>query len=148
MSRSVGPKRCSGIEEDTKMKTYQIKRDMNDKLFSDYIRSRDEWTCQRCGKYFEEGNRRTLHCCHLLYGRGIKILRFNELQCYAMCYFCHGWLTSHPGVAFKFLLNRIDLVAFNVLNDMYEQRETYTYDKEKKSRVNKILKQKIEQLNG
>ena len=129
------------------MKNYKIKRDMNDALFSDYIRTRDKWTCQRCDKYFEEGNRRTLHCAHLLYGRGIRILRFNELQCYALCYFCHQWMGSHPGVTFKFLLNRIDLVAFNALNDLYEDRESFKYDTERKKRINQDLKTKLGCLN-
>jgi hypothetical protein len=55
---------------------------------------------------------------------------------------------SHPGVTFKFLLNRINLVAFNVLNDLYEDRESFKYDTQRKKRINQDLKIKLESMNG
>tara|TARA_Y100001951_G_C11279539_1_gene264372 strand:+ start:1225 stop:1398 length:174 start_codon:yes stop_codon:yes gene_type:complete len=56
-------------------------------------------------------------------------------------------MSSHPGVTFKFLLNRIDLVAFNALNDLYEDRESFKYDTERKKRINQDLKTKLGCLN-
>jgi hypothetical protein len=55
---------------------------------------------------------------------------------------------SHPGVTFKFLLNRINIVSFNVLNDLYEDRESFKYDTQRKKRINQDLKTKLDKMNG
>ncbi len=58
-----------------------------DKLFSNYIRARDKWTCQRCFTRYEPPTR-ALHCSHY-FGRGRENTRFDEENCIALCHGCH-----------------------------------------------------------
>lgn len=57
-----------------------------DALFSRYIRCRDKFTCQRCGKYYPKG--KGLQCSHF-FGRTKKSVRFDERNCIALCFGCH-----------------------------------------------------------
>ena len=72
----------------------KIKLDQADKYFSLYIRTRDKWTCQRCGKRYEPPTR-ALHCSHFM-GRGKEATRFEPLNADALCYGCHRYFTAHP----------------------------------------------------
>ena len=72
----------------------KIKIDKADKVFSQYIRTRDNWTCQRCKKKYEPPTS-ALHCSHFM-GRGKEATRFDENNADAMCYGCHQYFTSHP----------------------------------------------------
>lgn len=70
-----------------------IKIDEADMLFSFYIRSRDNWTCQRCKRRFgvpteSDKNRSGLHNSHY-YGRGKESVRFHPNNCDALCHGCH-----------------------------------------------------------
>jgi len=73
-----------------------VKIDKADRAFSLYIRTRDNWTCKRCGTYYEPPTS-ALHCSHFM-GRGKENTRFNELNADAMCYGCHRYFTSHPAL--------------------------------------------------
>ena len=75
-----------------------IKRTVADKIFSDIIRTRDSWTCQRCNKTinrFSPTARQGLHCSHFI-GRSRYNTRFDEDNCVALCYGCHRYFTSNP----------------------------------------------------
>lgn len=71
-----------------------IKIDPADRLFSQYIRTRDNWTCQRCLKKYEPPTN-ALHCSHFM-GRGKEATRFEPLNADALCYGCHQYFTSQP----------------------------------------------------
>jgi 5-methylcytosine-specific restriction endonuclease McrA len=62
-----------------------------DRLFSQYIRQRDGFTCQRCGK---SAKPRGLHAAHI-FGRGKKSVRWNPDNCVTLCLPCHRWVDSH-----------------------------------------------------
>lgn len=69
-----------------------------DKAFSDYIRERDNWTCQRCGRQYNplvSTDRMALHCSHFK-GRGKEATRFEPLNADALCYGCHRYFTAQP----------------------------------------------------
>lgn len=68
-----------------------------DKWFSLCIRQRANWKCQRCGKYYPDGKRMALHCSHF-HGRAKYGTRFDPLNCEALCYGCHMYLTAHPHI--------------------------------------------------
>jgi len=72
-----------------------MKRSKWDKVFSDAVRTRDKWRCQRCKKYYPEGKRQGLHCSHF-YGRAKYSTRFDFDNAEALCYGCHQYLGSHP----------------------------------------------------
>lgn len=77
----------------------KVKIDVADKAFSEYIRSRDHWTCQRCRKQYNPlvpTDRMALHCSHFQ-GRGKEPTRFHPDNADALCYGCHQYFTSHPG---------------------------------------------------
>lgn len=64
-----------------------------DKRFSLYIRKRDNHTCQRCLRYYENGI--GLDCSHF-WGRGRESTRFDPFNCVALCRACHQYFTSYP----------------------------------------------------
>ena len=66
-----------------------MKIDKTDALFSKYIRTRDNWTCQRCQKQYPE-NSQGLHCSHF-YGRANENTRFDPDNCTAICFGCHQY---------------------------------------------------------
>ena len=71
-----------------------IKRTKWDAVFSDFIRYRDKWTCQRCKvKYVEKS--RGLHCSHF-YGRRSWATRIEPANAMALCYSCHIHVGSFP----------------------------------------------------
>ena len=72
-----------------------------DKLFSLYIRSRSNWRCERCNKDFSE-NKGQLHCAHII-SKGVSplLLRFEERNAIALCYFDHIHWWHHQSTETK-----------------------------------------------
>lgn len=64
-----------------------MKIDKADKKFSEYIRTRDEWRCKRCGTQYEPPTA-GLHNSHY-FGRGKENTRFDPENCDALCFKCH-----------------------------------------------------------
>lgn len=58
-----------------------------DKLFSIYIRTRDNWTCQFCFKRLEPPTN-YIQCSHF-WGRTHRATRFDENNCDTLCKRCH-----------------------------------------------------------
>lgn len=86
----------------------KVKIDVADKAFSEYIRTRDQWTCQRCRKHYDKDNpnhRMALHCSHFQ-GRGKEATRFEPLNADALCYGCHQYFTSHPAEHYAWQVER------------------------------------------
>ena len=71
-----------------------IKRTKWDVVFSNYIRNRDDWTCQRCGKKYPEKSQ-GLHCSHF-YGRRSWATRIEPANAMALCFGCHLHVGSFP----------------------------------------------------
>ena len=59
-----------------------------DKLFSEFIRSRDK-VCKRCG---QKGRLETAH----FFGRRMKSVRWDEDNAVALCFACHRFFHEHP----------------------------------------------------
>ena len=72
----------------------KVKIDKADQLFSIWIRTRDNWTCQRCAKRYDSGDGR-LQNSHY-YGRSHESTRFEPDNCDALCFGCHQYFTSQP----------------------------------------------------
>jgi len=62
----------------------RMKRDPADDAFSKAIRTRDKWTCQKCGRVFLEHERKNLDCSHY-WGRGRENTRYDPENCDALC---------------------------------------------------------------
>lgn len=82
----------------------KIKIDPADRAFSNYIRTRDNWTCQRCGKQYTPPTS-ALHCSHFQ-GRGKEATRFEPDNCDALCYGCHRYFTAQPGEHYQWQVKR------------------------------------------
>lgn len=81
-----------------------IKLDPADIAFSKYIRTRDNWTCQRCGRQYTPPTQ-ALHCSHFQ-GRGKEATRFDEENADAMCYGCHRYFTANPAEHYAWQVKR------------------------------------------
>lgn len=130
--------------------TKVIKRDKVDRLFSVYIRTRDEWKCKNCGREFEEKDRRRLQCAHVWYSRRYYVTRFDERNCHALCFGCHNKLAESPGLAYEFIRDKTprnglaNLVRkFSKRNDLKEQ--SYKVVREY---IYEDIKRKLESLNN
>lgn len=66
---------------------FRLKRSKADKLFSDYIRHRDEWTCRRCKVYYQPPTA-AIQNSHY-FGRAGKSTRWDPENCDALCTKCH-----------------------------------------------------------
>lgn len=92
-----------------------IKRRAADKHFSNCVRCRANWACERCGKYYPEGMRMALHCSHF-FGRGKWSTRFDPKNCEALCYGCHMYVTAHPEEHRQEKISRIGQEEFDKLS--------------------------------
>lgn len=93
---------------------FRIKISLADKYFSLKIRSRDNWTCQRCHAEYEPPTA-SLQCSHF-WSRGNKSVRFDEENAVALCYGCHRILGSNPVLHREFFLERLGEEKFDALN--------------------------------
>lgn len=64
-----------------------MKISLVDKLFSLFIRDRDDWRCQRCFTQYSHPTM-GLHNSHY-FGRTKKSVRFDPQNCDALCWGCH-----------------------------------------------------------
>lgn len=102
----------------------KVKIDVADKAFSQYIRTRDKWTCQRCQKRYEPPTM-ALHCSHFQ-GRGKEATRFHPDNADALCYGCHQYFTSHPAehYAWQVMRKGQDLVdEIQRLSNTYKKKD-------------------------
>ena len=102
----------------------KMKRDPADAAFSNYIRTRDNWTCQRCGKQYKPPTS-ALHCSHFQ-GRGKENTRFDPENCDALCYGCHQYFTSHPGEHYQWQVDKkgqqaVDLIIYR--SNQYKKKD-------------------------
>ena len=72
----------------------KIRIDKRDTIFSKLIRTRDKWTCQRCGRKYEEGSQ-GLHCSHF-FSRRHRGTRWSVENAAAHCMGCHAYLGGNP----------------------------------------------------
>lgn len=82
----------------------KVKIDKADKLFSLWIRTRDNWTCQRCFKKYTPPTS-ALHCSHFK-GRSKEATRFEPLNADALCYGCHQYFTSQPDEHYNWQIHK------------------------------------------
>ena len=80
-----------------------MKRDSLDALWSLCIRTRDRFTCRRCGKQHDPKSQ-GLHAAHI-FGRGKMSTRFDLLNGVALCYGCHRFLDTHPDEKTRWVLS-------------------------------------------
>jgi len=90
----------------------KIKIDRADKLFSEYIRLRDNFQCQKCGRFFPEG--KGLQCSHY-WSRSHENTRFDGENAIAVCAGCHLFFHGNPGDYYQFMINRLGKEKYDKL---------------------------------
>lgn len=86
-------------------RSMRITRSPADKLFSEYIRTRDAWTCQRCFMQYPTKSQ-GLHCAHY-WSRSMKSVRFDPENADALCYGCHAYFHKDPKAHDVFKLRQL-----------------------------------------
>jgi len=97
-----------------------LKRDAADIVFSNFIRERDHFTCQRCHKLYVEGSRQGLHCSHF-FSRRHQSVRFYSGNATAHCFSCHQYLGGNP-VEFTEWINAH--IGDDALAELRKRKET------------------------
>ena len=72
-----------------------MKRDKFDIAMNNLIRERAGWVCERCGKYYPEGNRGGLEHSHI-WGRRRHSVRWEPDNGMALCTGCHRHVSANP----------------------------------------------------
>ena len=90
-----------------------VKIKKSDKLFSQFIRGRAGWKCERCFKQYQPGES-GLHCSHF-YGRAKKSVRWDPENASAHCHGCHAYLTAHPNEHVEWKKKTMTPAAFQAL---------------------------------
>lgn len=92
----------------------RVKIDEADRLFSLYVRTRDSWTCQRCGKQYQRGTL-ALQNSHF-FGRRMESVRFDLSNCDALCYGCHRYWEKEDREAYRaFKVKQLGQNGFDAL---------------------------------
>lgn len=99
----------------------KIKIDQADRIFSRYIRYRDKWTCQRCGRKHPEGAG-TLGNSHY-WSRRHESTRFDPENCDAICNApCHQmWGGDYREDYKKFKLKQLGNKGYDLLELRHNQ---------------------------
>jgi len=132
----------------------KIKRLRSDIYFSELIRTRDDWSCQKCGKTFIQGvDSKKLHCAHVWFGRANLSTRWEPLNCLSLCVGCHNTLDQHPAYAWELLSSFRTLEEIMWLQQQKDKKLTIKIpedlEKEQRVEIQKLLKDiKKEKGNG
>ena len=111
----------------------------SDSIWSKYIRTRDNWTCQRCDKKYAPPTS-ALHCSHF-WSRGSWSVRFDEDNCQALCYGCHSYLGGNPQEHREFILDKLGQERFDALQ---KRRNTPLKSGQKKYLLSKEFRKEVQ----
>ena len=111
----------------------------SDSIWSKYIRTRDNWTCQRCDKKYAPPTS-ALHCSHF-WSRGNWSVRFDFFNCQALCYGCHSYLGGNPQEHREFILNKLGQEEFDALQ---KRRNTPLKSGQKKYLLSKEFRKEVQ----
>ena len=102
-----------------------LKRTKLDIVFSNLIRERAEWKCERCKKYYPEGHRQGLDCSHF-YGRRHRSTRWHPDNAFAHCRGCHQYLGSNPAIFNAWALKQLGDTRYDWLLRRHNEVVKYT----------------------
>jgi hypothetical protein len=85
-----------------------------DILFSEYLRTLRNFTCEKCGRDCSNFHQQ-LTCSHF-FGRRKESVRFDEENCSALCRSCHNYFEEHKVEYAEWLRNRLGDQEFGLLN--------------------------------
>jgi 5-methylcytosine-specific restriction endonuclease McrA len=97
------------VMRERKPSRLKIRIDPLDTLFSLYIRTRDNFTCQRCGV-----KSKNVQCAHFI-GRRNKTTRWLETNATTLCMGCHGYFHANPLIFVEWTKKRLGEKEFDFL---------------------------------
>jgi hypothetical protein len=97
-----------------------IKRTPADAFFSNCVRERASWHCERCAKFYPEGHRQGLHCSHHI-GRGNHATRYEPLNGFSLCYSCHQKMGADPHAHTEWARERLGENSYEILIEKKRQ---------------------------
>lgn len=121
----------------------RLKRDSLDALFSNYIRERDNWTCQRCFAPYPPERRGGLHCAHIM-SRRHKGLRYHPDNAVALCHGCHQYFTGYPLYFAVWVKQRIGKEKYDLL--LMKARKPTKFTKGDLEMIKQDLKERLERV--
>jgi len=96
----------------------RLKRTPADHWFSRCVRIINDFTCQGCGKKYDESSM-GLHCSHY-FGRAKKGVRYDALNAFAHCYGCHQRFGSNPDYFYRHYIDTYGEGALEILREKVE----------------------------
>jgi hypothetical protein len=92
---------------------FSIKRNTTDKYFSDLVRLKANWCCERCHRDYSD-HHQGLECSHFI-GRGNKKTRWDFENAAALCTGCHIHFTKDAHEHAEFFRKRLGDEAYDAL---------------------------------
>lgn len=123
---------------------YSVTRRPTDILWTKYMRLKQDYTCQKCGRYYPPDNKAALMNLGVshYHGRGHENVRFDEDNTNLMCNFpCHDYFDHHKGEYKEWMIRRLGQDRFDMLEvraNLYKAKDDVS-DK-------MIIKQMIKEL--
>jgi hypothetical protein len=108
------------------MGIFQVKLRTTDRLWTQYMRTKQDYTCQFCGRVYPVDNCRNLGVMHF-WGRGHENVRFDEENTLCGCSIpCHRYLDTHKTEFEEFMRKRLGQKAYDLLElraHIYKKRD-------------------------
>lgn len=119
---------------------FKLKRNATDAVFSDYVRERAGWKCERCKK-----EPKHLECSHF-YSRANKSTRWDEDNAACLCFKCHQYFTQYPAEHVEWFYKKLGDRKYEELKKRYNSIYKDICMDEKTIRLN--LRLKIRELKN
>lgn len=94
------------------------------KVFSDYIRERDYWTCFTCGKVARGSQ---MHAGHFI-PRTYSATMFDEMNVHAQCFSCNIWKRGNAGEYSSRIIEKYGVEKLNSLVSKSREIHKFTYE--------------------
>ena len=108
------------------MSIFTVKLRTTDRLWTQYMRTKQDYTCQFCGRPYPVDNCRNLGVMHF-HGRGHENVRFDEENTLCGCSIpCHRYLDTHKTEFQEFMRKRLGQKAYDLLelrSHIYKKRD-------------------------
>lgn len=123
----------------------KIKLRKSDRQYTQITRFRFNYTCQKCGKEYDEydkGSLRNLGVSHY-YGRGKESVRFDDDNVTLLCNLpCHRrWEGEERGDYLEYMIERLGQKGFEELT-----QRANTYKKRNDKEMEEILKARLKEI--
>lgn len=124
----------------------KIKLNPTDTVFSQCIRERANWTCERCGKVYTPPTR-ALHCSHF-HSRGKWGTRFDPDNCEALCYGCHSHMGGNPALHRERILEKLGEELYQILQEKSQSTELGRMAKRQEKEIRKHYRKQLDVIKN